>query len=125
MKTTKAQFNEFVGECKKWITVFGLQDWFIRYEHNDDFPRNLAMCTSWTDSRDATITLTVDIGNSVPEDFGGLGVVAFEEVMHLVFSDMKSLIPQRDKDTCVSYEHAVIARLSNAIYPHRKVICGK
>lgn len=121
MRTTKAQFREFVSECRKWIRVFGLSDWYVRFSHSDDYPSSFANCSADTGSRECTITLAINIGDYEPYE---LGEVALEEVLHIVASDIRFFIPPKDRDECMRFEHAAIARIINAIYPHRKVICG-
>ena len=32
-KTTKKDFELFKSECQKWIDIFGLKDWEVRFEH--------------------------------------------------------------------------------------------
>lgn len=124
MKTTKAQFREFVGECRKWIRVFGLSDWFVRFSHDDEFPMNFATCVGDVYSRDTTIHMTNDIGSSTMDECGGIDLLAFEEVMHLALQDITTYIPPRDKGAARIAEHAFIARMSGVLIPHKKAICG-
>lgn len=123
MKTTKAQFRQFVNECQKWIRVFGLNDWFIRFSHTDEYHGTSAHCSSFTDSRECTINLSVDIGDEpLPYE---LSELALEEVLHIATADMKMYVNGKDREEFTRLEHILIARIINAIYPHRKAICGK
>lgn len=121
MKTTKAQYRQFVAECQKWVRVFGLSDWFIRFSHSDDYPGTIAHCSCDTDSRECMINLSVDIGDPLPYNFDE---IAIEEVLHIVTADIRTFIPHKEREDCVRFEHAIIARIINAVYPHRKTIYG-
>lgn len=37
-KTTNKQFEMFKTEVQKWIDVFGLLDWKVRFTHSDEEP---------------------------------------------------------------------------------------
>jgi len=65
MKTTKANYELFKSECKKWITVFGMLGWEVYYQHKDLSGNQFAYCL-WPQTPQDRV-FTIGLSKNLPE----------------------------------------------------------
>jgi len=111
----KKQYNEYVRNCKKWLTVFGITEWEIDYKHHKldtaatTTYNNVAKiaCFQLTTEGDGDFCLQTDLNR-----------LACHEVIHLLLADLGFAIHET-KDYCsdlaISREHEVVMRLLNVL----------
>jgi len=123
MKATKELFDVFVKECKKWVDIFGLNDWYFHYVHKEDDGENeydlLANCSWDFPSKQAVINLFEDWGDITEPNEESMKATAFHEVCHVLLARFQDLSyqPSPDEDEITSVGHAVINTLQNVLYP--------
>lgn len=120
-KTTIKHFKVFIAECEKWVDLFQLRSWEVRYKHQDsDIDKNWnAWCmTSWCD-RTAHLGLAKNWGPIKPTK-REVRISAFHEVCELLLS---RLIIEAKVDRCPTeldsikeQTHTIIRRLEHAIW---------
>lgn len=93
-KTTDKNFLVFKNACLKYIAMFQLGKWNVRFTHGD-LGTDDATCTfTVDDSMQAEIALSSKINEEVDEKV--LEVLAFHEVMHLFFAELHGVISNFD-----------------------------
>ncbi|MCP3681579.1 MAG: hypothetical protein GY861_02720 [bacterium] len=117
MKTTKADFNLFVKECKKWIKRYGLTDWDVGFFH--DMPEahsgSMALTVADTLAMAGDIylhTMWVDKYHTKKE----IMATAHHEVLELLFMQIRTqasmrYVREKEIDTAI---HIAINRLINS-----------
>jgi len=113
--TTKRHFKIFQKEALLWVNEFGLNDWTIRFIH-EDTPDALASCLSDNDAHRAYIALSPEWDRKPTTK--RLKREAFHEVIELLLSKMDYLARERfiDEKEIDIARHAVIASLENLIF---------
>lgn len=116
MKVTKRQFEIFEREIKKWINLFGLNDWEI-YIEQDDLEEDVEATCQWDkDNRLCYMKFAKAWDNdSVKLTPKEIRATAFHEVLHLLFADIHDMAHGRyvvasDIDAAI---HAIIKNLQN------------
>lgn len=117
--TTKAHFEIFKAECRRWLDYFGLKGWDVFFEH--DNPENgescFASCFYRLLGRNATFFLSKDWGhNEVTEQ--QVRRSAFHEVCELLLSRMKVLARSRfiNEDEIEEEIHNLIRTFENTVF---------
>jgi len=120
MKTTKADFELFCREAEKWIEIFGLKDWEVKFNHLKGNGQDYAVCSTNPDGRTAKIELyktwpEPDIKKTENE----IKTSAFHEVCHIFLETLVSCARAR---FIMSHEleeagHGIIRTLEKVLYP--------
>ena len=117
-KITDAEFRVFTQEAQRWIDRFGLKDWEVIFECNDDFPDNRASCcASSLEDRVCRIVLT-ETWPARPSRME-IAMSAFHEVMELLFMQMRysiTSIPGVDERLVDAEVHRIIRIFENAVW---------
>lgn len=114
-KTSKAHFEIYKVECKKWIDILGLKDWEIFYKHErDDDSR--ASCSFNVSGRIATLSLADEW--DCPITGLELKKCAFHEAIELmlarlVITGRTRFIASHEIDDSV---HEIVRRLENTFF---------
>ena len=117
-KTTNKDFKIFRDECRKWIDIFGLKSWSVKYDHRNAAGKDtLASCCYSVTDRVATLVLSKDWGNDVVDDYQ-IEKSAFHEVCELFLANIRTLAEYRYTTMLEIDEevHAVIRTLENVLY---------
>ena len=123
MKATKEHFEIFVKECKKWVDIFGFNDWYFHYVYKEDDGDNeyehLADCTWDYSSKQVVVNLYDDWGDITEPNEESMKHAAFHEICHVLIAKFQDLAyhPNPDEDEVVSAGHGVINILQNVLYP--------
>lgn len=114
-KTTKAHFELFQEECRKWIDFFGLKDWEVNYEHKAD-KDNLAGAYINLEGKIATFHLAIG-WYSKPNDYE-VRKCSFHEVCEVLLGRLQILAEKRFTTLSEINEsvHDVIRRLENTLF---------
>jgi len=86
MKTTESDFEIFCKEAEKWIEIFGLKDWEVKYNHLNGNGQDYAVCSTSPEDRAAKIELyKVWPEPDVKKTENEIKQSAFHEVCHVFF----------------------------------------
>ena len=93
IKTTKAEFNQFVKECKRIHRVLGLGDWELTFRHHEitGEAEGSFACVAWNES--ATIA-TLEFNLHPPEKDCPIAT-AKHEMVHVATAKFKELAESR------------------------------
>lgn len=115
-KTTKKDFKLFKKECRKWIEVFGLKNWCVRYEHTqlNDCLANILWNTNG-------MTATIRLGTERPKLAACKTEIrrsAFHEVCHILLAKYYTIAQSRiitigELDTV---DHEIVRTLENTVF---------
>ena len=110
--TTKANFEFFISECKKWINNFNLNCWDVWFTH-EELSHDIAQCSSNHGSMMATIKLSTDFRDT-PVTKEILTSTAVHEVCHLLVAKLAGAADDRytDKDIVDAYNEEIANTLS-------------
>lgn len=115
----KERFRIFYEECNYWILKFGLKEWLINYEFNDDYTEdwedgNLAMLCWNPEGGRATIWLNLNWPDHEKYEMQ-VRRSAFHEIFELFISAMKNYIYKRHfTDSEVDREiHRIVRTMEN------------
>ena len=93
--TTAAHFELFQKECRKWIDIFGLDEWKIYFLHLDQpDSKRLAACNYVGLTFVATFILNKDWKHDAPNN-NLVKMVARHEVVHLLIAPLNCLATSR------------------------------
>ena len=115
--TTKKDFEAFKKEANAWIKKFGLLDWKVEYEHNDENDDSRAVCVTDVPSKLCVITLTVTWDRK-PSTLD-IKEHAFHEVCELLLAQIRHVTVNRfdmTLDAVNASFHYVIMSLLNSVY---------
>lgn len=116
-KTSKIHFDIFKKECNYWIEKFGLKEWNVDFQHDDNIEGSLASCSVNLPARKAIIFLEPLWGddNPTPQE---LKRVAFHEVMELFLSPVWYLAEERfvTANQLEENRHGVIRTMENCVW---------
>lgn len=115
MKTTNKHFELFKKACKRYIKLFGLDEWDFYYKHNRDSDENMASVTIQSEDRIVSVTMYSRWHDGV--SFLSIDETAKHEMLHIVLNPLVSLISARGYDECQEKEevHALINKLMKLI----------
>lgn len=118
MRTNKKHFNIFKKECKKWISIFGLKDWYIDFYH-EDWSDNEGYGEAWCSwdltSRTASLCLSTEWDESVELSIELLRRAAFHEVLHVVFGKIYCLGALDLEGNATKRKHEVVEEVHRLI----------
>jgi len=123
MNTTNRQFELFQGHCKLWLDFWGISDWNIDFVHKaiDDGSGTtgpLATIQAMAADKYAIIQFNAECPEELLND-REIMHTAFHEVAELLMMDFWLAATSRfdvTYDQLTGHCHAVIARMSNAIF---------
>lgn len=123
--TTKANFEFFIAECKKWINNFNLNCWDVWYTH-EELEHDLAQCTSNHGSMTATIKLGVDFRDT-PVTKEILVATALHEICHLLVAKLAGAADDRytDKEIVDAYNEEIANSLSKFLLKEERPLPKK
>lgn len=120
-KTTKAHFEIFKAECKKWIEIFGLKNYEFYFERKDVGDGNIAECHRNSVSRTTRLSLCKEWPEKsmVSLTNENIKTSAFEEVCHVFLYGLSSCAYARHimEHEIDEAEHGVIRVLQSVLYP--------
>ena len=111
-KTTRADFTRFKKTFRRWQDRFGLNEWMVRYFH-DEIPDRLAELSAHYCGMKADVTLGKQ---HLEEKHEGIDVSAFHEATELLLQPLFVLANDRvwDKEIWDAESHRVVHRLARA-----------
>lgn len=114
---SQKDFDAFQSEAKKWIKLFGLVDWEIQFDFNDEFPDNRATCC-YSDPGTRSAALVLTRSWDCKPDRAEIRMCAFHEVVELLFAQMRAAVSVRGVDpNLVDQEvHRIIRILENTVW---------
>jgi len=117
MKTTKADFDLFKKECKKWIDKLNLNNWEYEFSHEFIGDNIVATTESTFKSKMVLIKLNTDIDKFKGSKIVYIKSVAHHEILHVLLENLYHLAIARDfgEGYYLAEEHAVIHRLQKAM----------
>jgi len=93
--TTPAHFELFQKECRKWVDIFGLDEWKVYFLHLDESNANrLAACNYVGLTFVATFVLNKNWRHDTPNN-NWVKMVARHEVVHLLTAPLNCLATAR------------------------------
>jgi hypothetical protein len=102
MKTTDKHFKIFQKECQKWIDIFELNNWHVRYEHKKLEGREAQMDKNIS-SYNTTICLNLEIQYGSFKETNTLSEylkkLAKHEVLHILLGRLSYAGESRDYTT--------------------------
>ena len=119
MKTTKAHFELFKKECQKWIDIFELSNWSVRYVHGGLSDDAFAHTNRDLKAYNATISFTDNWGDTKFNKLNKeeISELAKHGVLHLLFARFSMNANSRfiGYDDLVEAEHEIIQKLIKII----------
>lgn len=119
--TTKSDFELFKAESEKWIDIFGLKDWEVKYNHRDGNGQDYACFSSNPENRCVTLGLYKKWPKSdkVKKTSDEIRLSAFHEVCHIFLETLASCARTR---FIMSHEldescHGIIRTLERVLFP--------
>ena len=121
MKTTHKHFEIFKEECEKWIKMFGLTNWCVRYYHKKDSDGSTFSQTKYAYSGKAVdVCLNINWPNDIPQSKVAfeLKQSAFHEVCEILLYPIRYLAECRYlTDSEIDPEiHNIIRTLENVVW---------
>lgn len=116
MKTTKAHFEIFKQEFRRWVEILGLKDWELFFEHDDK--KNRASVSYNIVSKIATVYLGNNWTHIKAITDYDLSRVAFHEACELMLGRLMEVGRSRYVSE-VEFEeagHDIIRRLENSFF---------
>ena len=123
-KITEAQFSLFKKECAKWINIFGLKNWELRYFLDGGDKKSYAWVNYNHDNRVADLYLTNDWAelNILPTN-EQIKHTAFHEVMEIFLYPLRYLAEARyvlGWETIDCAIHDIIRTLETVVFYQKK-----
>jgi hypothetical protein len=114
MKTTGRHFARFRAACRKYLDQFGIDDWFVGFEHGGTEPDELAHVESDLKARNLVFRLAEQWPvKSLPTD-REIDDLAKHEVIHALLAPITDLtrVERRvGEEEAHAAEHALVAKL--------------
>ena len=109
-KTTDEHYELFCSEVNYWIKTFGLMDWRVMLQH-DEQPNNeyLAMTSYNFHAHMAIINLAANF--DIPPTHMEICRTAFHESVHLLFADLMENAKKSEE-----IEHGLIRTFENTLF---------
>jgi len=116
MKTTKADRDLFVKECKRWIDKLSLNDWEYSFEHEYIGENLSATTTSDFKAKMIVFRLNKEI-DKTGKMSSYIKSIALHEVLHVLLENLYHMAKSRDfrEINYLAEEHAIINRLQKAM----------
>ena len=116
MKTTRANFTLFKKECKKYIDLFGLNNWEVIYRH-EALGDARATCTFDSVGKVVVLSLTTDFDKVEDLEFE-IKKCAYHECLELLLAPLCDMASSRDWnfDNWMSESHSIIRTLENVYF---------
>lgn len=117
IKVTKAQFELFKKECKKWIDRFELNNWDVYFVNTALDDSTIARTKTNIDTYDATIALNLKWSEELPLNREQLIKTAEHEILHVLIARLDCLAHSRyaKKDELDSANEELVQKLSHII----------
>lgn len=118
---TEKQFkNWFISEVKYWIRFFGLLDWEVRFNLDEDDIDNEAYLKADIEAKDVTFNLC-KTWNKKDLTEEAIRKAAFHEVEELLQQPLSNLAEKREwnKDEYIKETHSLIKRYENTLFKER------
>jgi len=119
--TTKADFELFKKECRKWIDKLGLHEWEFTFYHDDLENNTNADCTSSFQDKTIVIRLAKSYQKGDNSKSQSIKKSAQHEVLHALLENLYYMA--RIRGWChsdyLTEEHAVIHKLQKAFKGER------
>ena len=116
-KLTKTDFETFKKECEKWIKVFGLLDWDVKYQFAE-MEGTAGRCIANYVGCNATIVFSPEfITGELTDKRSHIKETALHEVLELLLYPLTSLTGERtfDDGEVTHQTHRVIQRLMKVL----------
>ena len=118
VKTTKADYELFEKEVKRWIDFWGLTEWDVSFNHENPRLKDVDAGTRYSYAdKWVVFGLTDEIHDyEYSKDF--VKKCAFHEAAELLIAELVSLCQMRTvtDDDIVRAAHCVIMRLQNRVF---------
>ncbi len=116
-KTTRADFELFKRECERWIRYFGLNDWYIEYEHTPGKDGARAWFNTEVLDGITKIELTKDWGSDIVT-IEAIKKSAFHEICELLLARFyaNAITRYTIQNDINESRHAIIRILENTLY---------
>lgn len=116
-KTTKANFALFVSECEKWIEIFGLKSWEIKFRHETSRKGSLASCDA--DLANKVVWMYLSKKWDVKITDKRLKQSGFHEACEILMSPLDINAKARfvAEHEITEARHGIIRTLENVLYP--------
>jgi hypothetical protein len=112
-KTTKADFKLFSNEVKKWIKIFGLNNWELYLKHGGT--NEVAAC--YYNLRGKVATIKLGKIWDVPPERGEVCLTGFHEACELLLCPLSNMAEVATAKSLVeSANHDIINTLQNVLY---------
>lgn len=123
-KITKKQFDLFKKECVKWIDIFGLKNWELRFFLDEKEKESYAWVAYNHDNRVADIHLTRDWDrlNMLPSS-EQIKITAFHEIAEVFIYPLRYIAESRyvrDSDSIDCIVHDIIRTLETVIFQNKR-----
>ena len=118
MKTTKASYELFKKECRKWQDILGLKDWYIDFEHDLIIEGNEACAHMDINAKSATLILSTEWVGAVNDET--IKMAGFHEVCEVLLCQLHMLANERfnvSPEQIVESTHSVIQVLLSVLFP--------
>jgi hypothetical protein len=111
------RFGIFKKECEKWINIYGLHGWNIRYNTMQD-ENNSGLCEFDLQNKMSTISLNTEKSEKDIDP----KLIAFHEVTELLLSKIRYLSSERfiQPDEVDEELHTLIRVLENVLWKNYK-----
>lgn len=117
--TTKTDFALFCKEAEKWLEIFGLKDWEVKYIHSEGNGQDYALCYTNPVGRTAKIGLYKTWPEpDVKKTRNEIKISAFHEVCHIFLESLVSsararfIMPHEIEET----SHGIIRTLERILF---------
>lgn len=108
MKTTRKHFERFKIEFKRYVEMFGLEDWDVRFTHRADESCDSSVVFSSEGSKMVVVNLSKQID-------ADLLYCAKHEALELLFGDLINLQCEKQTELSEKARHEIIHRLEKII----------
>ena len=123
-KTTKKNYKLFVHECQRLIRKWGLRDWKVYYERDDDENNRGRL---WHDARNHVATIQLSKKWDIKPTRKSIKFCARHEVTHLLFAVLSELGSSRcfNEDEFQREKERVARHLQSILFPSKSGMCEK
>jgi hypothetical protein len=117
-KLTKKDFTEFQTECERWVDYFGMKDWEVCFDREDEECARASCLADYT-GKIAMICLTNEWHN--PPQKNEIKKVAFHEVVELLLAPLRAVAVARfaTEDEIEVADHYIVRVLENTIFKEK------